>query len=146
MFCRRRTDGTVSLHWQGKLRGPDFPPVLFRFAPTESSDVVDVKGRQVSIPVLRPTTEETVEQKQQASADIQRALLQAMIASPNGSQQEWAERIGGSKSTVNRNLGKLRDEKLVEEMLGRWTVTPKGRKAILAGENEVPGQGSGLEF
>ena len=60
-----------------------------------------------------------------------RALLQAMIAEPNASQRDWATATGRSKGRVNSHLQKLRGEKLVEVMLGKWTVTAKGRKAAL---------------
>ena len=46
------------LHWQTKLRGPNFAPVLFRFREHGCDAVVDAKGRRVIMPLLVPLTEE----------------------------------------------------------------------------------------
>ncbi len=123
--------GLVSLHWQGKIRGLDFEPLLFRFEINGSPDVLDVKGRQVQLPTLRPSSPEAAEQKQRSDEDLDRALLRAMIAEPNATQRDWASASGISTTRVNvRLIGRLQKEKLVEATLGRWSVTAKGRKAM----------------
>lgn len=127
----KRTEGTVSLHWQGKLRGLEFAPLPFRFEITGSPDILDAKGRQVQLPTLRPSTEQFAEEKQLSDAETNRALLMAIIADPAGTQQSWSTAIGRSKSSVNVRLQKLKGEKLVESTLGKWGVTQKGRKAGL---------------
>ncbi len=120
----------VSLHWQGKLRGLEFQPVPFRFEVTGSPDVLDAKGRQVQLPTLRPSSEEAAEDKQQSEADADRALLQAMIADPNGTQQAWANAIGRAKGRVNAKLQRLKKEALVAVTLGKWSVTQRaGRRS-----------------
>jgi hypothetical protein len=126
-----RNDAGVSLHWQGKLRGLEFEALQFRFELTGSPDILDIKDRQILLPTLRPSTAQAVEEKQRSDADVDRALLKAMIAEPNATQQAWADAIGRAKSRVNRRLQKLRVERLVEETLGKWVVTTKGRKAAL---------------
>lgn len=122
--------GLVSLHWQGKLRGLEFQPVPFRFEIMGSPDILDANGRQVELPTLRPSSEQAAEDRQESEVNTDRALLLAMIAEPNGTQQQWADAIGRAKSKVNSRLQRLKGEKLVDVMLGRWTVTPKGRKCV----------------
>jgi hypothetical protein len=124
----------VTLHWQGKLRGLEFKPRPFRFEIVGSPDIVDAKGRQVQLPVLRPTSEADVEARQSVEADLDIALLRTVKANPEGKQAEWAAAIGRDKSGVNRRLTKLKGEKLVDAVLGKWTVTPKGEKALSGGE------------
>lgn len=124
--------GLVSLHWQGKLRGLEFEPVPFRFEIMGCPDILDAKGREVHLPTLRPSSAEVAEDRQQAEVDTDRKLLFAMIAEPSATQQEWAAAIGRSKGLVNRKLQRLRGDKLVDETLGKWTVTPKGKKAVEA--------------
>ena len=53
-----------------------------------------------------------------------------MVDEPNATQEAWAIAIGRAKSSVNSRLYKLKSEKLVDVMLGKWTVTPKGRKGL----------------
>jgi hypothetical protein len=124
--------GLVSLHWQGKLRGLEFEPVPFRFEVMGCPDILDAKGREVQLPTLRPASEQAADDRQQAEVDTDRKLLLAMIAEPGATQQQWAQVIGRAKSLVNKKLQRLRGEKLVDETLGKWTVTPKGKKAVEA--------------
>lgn len=122
---------SVTLHWSGKLRGLEFEPRSFRFGFLSCPDVVDVKGRQVQLPLLDPVTAVDIEQRQKVEVDASVALLHAMIDIPNGSQQDWAKAIDRTKSNVNRKLQQLKKEKLVAgPLLGKWSVTDKGRTAI----------------
>jgi hypothetical protein len=127
---RKPETSSVHLHWQGKLRGLEFTPRPFRFEIVGSPDILDAKGRQVQLPVIRPTTEADVEERQAAQARADIALLNAMIINPLGPQSEWANAIGRSKSVVNRTLRELQKQKLCEEALGKWKVTGKAKKEL----------------
>jgi hypothetical protein len=120
--------GFVSLHWQGKLRGLDFEPVLFRFEETSSPGLLDAKGRQFMLPTMRPASAEAAAQRDKDETNTDLALLRAMIADPDGTQAEWGEAIGRAKGRVNAKLQNLKQLKLVEEGLGKWRITPKGMK------------------
>jgi hypothetical protein len=130
LTLNRGACGLTELHWQGKLRGVEFEPALFRFETADSPDILDVKGRRVQLPVLYPTTAEEGERREQAAGDRKAALLKAMAQQPNGSIRDWAAAAGISKSAIGRNLQALAKAKLAENTLGKWTVTDAGRKAI----------------
>jgi hypothetical protein len=49
-----RRGNACKLHWQTKLRGADFAPVLFRFREYGCNQVRDAKGRCVVMPLLVP--------------------------------------------------------------------------------------------
>jgi hypothetical protein len=122
--------GLVRLHWHGKLRGLEFAPLPFRIETACSPDVLDVKGREVALPVMLPSTEHSAEDREKAEHDVSRKLLRAMIERPDAGQRAWAAEIGAkSYPTVNRRLHALKREKLVKETLGRWALTPEGRRA-----------------
>jgi AAA domain-containing protein len=122
--------GLVRLHWHGKLRGLEFAPLPFRIETACSPDVLDVKGREVALPVMLPSTDQSAEDREKAEHDVSRKLLRVMIDRPDAGQRAWAAEIGAkSHSTVNRRLHALKREKLVKETLGRWAVTPEGRRA-----------------
>ena len=125
--------GLVSLHWQGKLRGLEFEPVPFRFEVMGCPDILDAKGREVQLPTLRPASEQSAEDRQQAEAKSDRALLLAMVATPGASQRDYAQTTGISKSAIGRKLRHLEKSGLVEQVLEQWTVTAKGRKAVVKG-------------
>ena len=52
-----RVGNTCTLHWQLKLRGPNFAPVRFQFRDYGCDAVRDAKGRRVIMPLLVPYTE-----------------------------------------------------------------------------------------
>jgi hypothetical protein len=123
--------GLVRLHWHGKLRGLEFAPLPFRIETACSPDVLDVKGREVALPVMLPSTDQSAEDREKAEHDVSRKLLRAMIERPDAGQRAWATAIGAkSHSTVNKRLHALKRGKLVKETLGNWSVTPEGRRAI----------------
>jgi hypothetical protein len=129
----KQAPGVTGLHWEGKLRGVEFPAHLFRFEPLSSPSVIDKQGRQVLIPLLKPTTAVDLEQRQEAQVNVRVALLKAMIAEPKGSILAWTTAVGlKSKSTTHGHLVRLAKENLVDKALDRYFVTPKGRKAIEA--------------
>lgn len=130
-LAKQPESGLVTLHWQGKLRGLEFKPAFFRFEITGSPDVLDAKGRQVQLPTMRPSAEEFAEERQAAEIDISIALLKAMLAEPAGTQAAWGAAIGRTKSIVNRKLQTLQRQKLVESTLGKWTITAKGKGALV---------------
>lgn len=122
--------GLVSLHWQGKLRGLEFEPAHFRFDISGCPDIRDAKGRDVQLPTLRPASEQSADDRQQAEADTDRTLLLAMIERPGLTIREYADATGVHRSSVSRKLLRLAKAKLAEQTLDKWHVTAKGRKAV----------------
>jgi hypothetical protein len=165
-----RVGNACKLHWQTKLRGPKFDPVLFRFRIFGCDEVLDAKGRRVIMPLLVPYAEgapkpralpapsrpqprlQPERQRPRAAAaplrlpdrsqDRRRSapsdgaspddtkLLRAMIANPNGTQQDWATATSVAKSNVNRRLMRLEGKGFVHGANGRWTVTATGRRTV----------------
>lgn len=124
--------GIVELHWQGKLRGLEFAPIPFRFEITSSPEVVDAKGREVSLPTMMPVTSNEADAEAQAQADTDASidLLKAMITAPRATQRAWGLTINRSAANVNNRLKRLKSEKLVDETMGRWSVTTKGEREV----------------
>ncbi len=124
--------GLVALHWGGKLRGREFEPLAFRFEEASSPDVIDAKGREMLLPVMRPCDAESVKRRGEASSAIGLALVQVMLADPAGTQEAWGQAIGKSKGRVHGRLAALEKRKLVKrrDLDGKWQVTPKGLKEV----------------
>lgn len=131
-----KAGGLTKLHWQGKLRGLEFTPALFDFDNLSCPDVLDAKGRQVELPVLRPASEEDAERREQAGINSDVELLRAMITEPHGTIRSWAAASKLSKSAVDRALPRLAKEKLTKNTLGKWEITKAGRDAI-EGRNDA---------
>jgi len=79
---------------------------------------------------MLPSTDQSAEDREKAEHDVSRKLLRVMIERPDAGQRAWAADIRAkSHSTVNRRLHLLKRDKLVKETLGKWAVTPEGRRA-----------------
>jgi hypothetical protein len=141
---RKAETGIATLH-HTKLRGPEFEPVPFRFELTGSPDVLDVKGRQVHVPTLRPVDKQSLAERENAEQNLDLALLRAMLDNPTGTQEQWGEAIGRAKSNVSGRLKRLCRDKAVESLAGKWSVTPKGKKAAEMELSRAHGQPNPLK-
>lgn len=125
-----RPDGKlVSLHWQGKLRGLEFTPKVFRFELVSSPDLLDAKGRSVQLPVLRPLTAQDAEAARKEDVALVIGLLRVVSSKPAGTQRQWADILETSPSTINRAFKKLVSDKLIEGDITGWRLTAKGERA-----------------
>jgi AAA domain len=75
--------GTIEMSWN-KIRGPEFDPRYFRIEKLGSPEILDNKGRQPQLPILRPVSEQTVEERVNADNDIGRALLSQLFINQPG--------------------------------------------------------------
>jgi hypothetical protein len=114
-----------------RVRGPEFEPQYFRIEKFSCPDIVDIKGRQILLPAMRPCSQQDADQRDKQDADLDLALLQAMTAEPEGTQEEWGKAIGRTKGPVSRKLVKLEKQKFIEKGLGsKWKLTAKGRREV----------------
>lgn len=130
LWKANETAETTKLHWQGKLRGLDFQPVIFRFDVIACPTLVDAKGCDVKMAVMSPTTTDSGEEREKAEHANEKALLLEIMRNPTGTFDEWARAVGKGKSSVARYVRKLEREKLVEQVLGKWMITKKGVEAL----------------
>jgi hypothetical protein len=119
----------VKLHHTDKLRGPTFEPKYFRIEKLSCPEIVDKRGRQILLPVMRPCTEMDVEERSTQEGNTELALLRAIIENEKGTQREWAFRIGKSQSSLQYLLKKLAKAKHISENFGKWKPTKKGLEA-----------------
>jgi AAA domain len=130
-------DGNLTL-WKGetirlsqnRVRGPEFEPRFYRIEKLSSPEIVDDKGRQILLPVMRPTTEQDVEERKTVTKNTKLNLLRAILAEPKGNQRDWAFKIGVSVSTVNGHLQALDKAGLVVKILDDYSITIKGKKHV----------------
>jgi DNA-binding transcriptional ArsR family regulator len=119
--------------YHNRQRGPEFEPRFFRIEKLSCPNIADKQGRQILLPVMRPTTAADVEDRKTQEGNIELAMLRAMIENEKGSQRDWATVIGKPQSSVERLLARLEKRKLVEQPFkGKWRITAKGTKAVEA--------------
>ncbi len=136
LTCRNE-DAAVELHWQGKFRGPDFPPISFLVHSVTHERLKDTKGRPVPTVVAKHLPESA----QQAMAATVRSneddLLAVLASNGKASNPELAKLLGwhmkdGSpyKTLVRRTLKGLEDDKLITKTRDGWQLTPAGKNAL----------------
>jgi hypothetical protein len=126
----------TTLHWQGKIRGPDFDPFTYRLKPAETG-LRDRKGRDVLTVIADPLDDfEAANQTAQKIAN-EDAALKILHDHPRWSQSEVATALGWfdknnkpEKYKVGRCFRALHKLGLADTPRGRWEVTDKGKKAL----------------
>jgi len=117
--------------YHNKLRGPEFDPKYFAIELKRCPHIADQKAQLIQLPVCAPLTEREMEDRKEASAETDMMLLKAVFYNPNGSIREWMDATGiRSISSASRALARLAKEKLLEHSIGKWTITPKGKRYL----------------
>src|SRR5271165_6655865 len=124
--------GLIELGWQGKFRGLNFEPQLYRIERFSSPDIVDIAGRQIASPLMLPVSSEEADARESAIANKDTGLLRAIAESPAGSLSTWAADADISRSRADRTIHRLAKTKpaLVQQTLGKWTLTKHGKEAL----------------
>lgn len=127
-----QASGMIELGWQGKFRGLGFEPPLYRIDTLHSPDIVDVKGKQIGLPVMLPTTQADAEAREAAVANRDTRVLRALAENPQGALAALARAAETPETTTNRALYKMLKAKptLVRKTLGKWTLTKAGKEAL----------------
>src|SRR5262249_29758168 len=80
-----RTDMSIEMPWQGKFRGPDFPPIGFMLRSVTHQDLKDSRGNLIPTVVASHLSETAQEDLDRLSRAEENQLLQAIETNPNAS-------------------------------------------------------------
>jgi hypothetical protein len=127
---------TTELHWAGKLRGPNFDPLVFALEKGTCPGLADAKGRPVPSVWASLADQRRAERAASRQRDDEDAVLIVMANAPDHALSTWAEHLGWISPTtgeplkprVHRALERLKQEKLATQQRGRWVLTPRGKK------------------
>lgn len=95
--------------------------------------MLDVRGRQVQLPILRPSTEADAEGREKAGVAQNFTLLKAMRDNPGAAISKLATETGLHRSSVARklkDLARATEGKLVKNIAGKWAITAAGLQAL----------------
>ncbi len=127
----------VELHWQGKIRGPDFAALYYRLRRVPTG-LIDERGRPEVTVVAEPLSEEAAANQAKQALANEDAVLIMVRDHPDWSQADMARHAGWvddagrpEKWLVARALEKLRSGKLVRQLRnGRHRITDTGESAL----------------
>lgn len=132
-----KTENLVTLHWQGKFRGPDFAPLTFQLETVTSAKLKDSKGRQIPSVVAKALSETEKRRAEVSSRDDEDALLLAIAEHPRASYAGlavalgWVSDKGENKAKVKRCADRLKADKLAKpDRQGTLCLTEKGETEV----------------
>ena len=127
----------MTLHWQGKFRGPEFEPMTFELEVAESARVIDAAGRLMPSVVAKPVSELKLQMEESKQESEENMLMRAIAETRNISIASLAIKCGfvsstgqPQKSSVFKICNRLVEEKLLERRGNKYRITPKGKREI----------------
>lgn len=123
-----------------KVRGPEFEPLHFRIEKLGSPEILDNKGRQPQLPILRRMTERAHEERvdgiEAADGAKDVRIVTALRDNPGATRDVLTKETGLSRSSITRALERLAKSdagKLVKNLGGKWSVTATGLEFLKIG-------------
>jgi len=136
LTCQKTEAGTVKLHWQGKIRGPDFRPIHFDLETVTASTLVDSKGREIPTVMASLVSDGETRQRRETARRDEDMVLIALQNLNKPSVRDIAEHCGwtDAKGEVHKRraqtaANKLRRDKLAELERDGWALTTRGLEA-----------------
>jgi len=133
-------DGSVTtIHWQIKIRGPDFAPLSFLLRTVTHERLVSKTGKLMPTVIAEPLSEAREEEMRNIARNEEDRVLEEIGSHPHSSQADIARQLGWlnakggiQKAKVHRIVKELKKQKLIEETRAGLMLTEKGNKAIKA--------------
>jgi hypothetical protein len=133
-------DGAVTtIHWQIKIRGPDFAPLSFLLRTVTHERLISKTGKLMPTVIAEPLSEAREEEMRKIARNEEDLVLEEIGNHPHSSQADIARHLGWlnqkgeiQKAKVHRIVKELKKQKLIEETRAGLSLTEKGNKAIKA--------------
>src|SRR5258706_11414842 len=94
----------VTLHWQGKFRGPDFPPMNFELQTKTYDRLKDARGRLIPTVIAKQLTDTAQEEMIAVARSDEDMVLQALKDGRSGSSlADLAKVLGSLNAKVEAN-------------------------------------------
>lgn len=143
LICTK-SDAVVTLHWQGKFRGPDFAPLPFHLSSATAPALKDSKGRAIPTVIAKAMSDRERSDAEANSRSDEDRLLIAINDNERASMSGLADVLGWinskgkpDKSHIQRCAKRLKAGKYVkDERGGSLVLTEKGQtEAIRVKQN-----------
>jgi hypothetical protein len=133
-------DGSVTtIHWQIKIRGPDFAPLSFLLRTVTHERLVSKTGKLMPTVIAELLSEAREEEMRKIARNEEDLVLEEIGNHPHSSQADIARHLGWlnqkgeiQKAKIHRIVKELKKQKLIEENRAGLALTEKGNKAVKA--------------
>jgi len=130
-----RNDSVVTLHWQGKFRGPDFAPVTFALASGTTDALKDSKGKSIPTVYAKPMSDKERSEAEAKTRSDEDALLIAISENDRASMAQLATALRWLtkdhkpyKARVQRAADRLKKGGFVKVERSGLVLTDNGKK------------------
>jgi hypothetical protein len=127
--------GIISMHWQGKFRGPEFEALSMELQRFESETIRDNQGRIIPTVLAKPILMTRAMQIARDNLKLEDKLLFSIRDFPSISLEQRGTDAGANKQKVARTLQKMAEQKLVRKFRTNWELTKEGERALEIIEN-----------
>jgi hypothetical protein len=129
-------DGSVTtIHWQIKIRGPDFAPLSFLLRTVTHERLVSKTGKLMPTVVAEPLSQAREEEMHKQARNEEDLVLKCLSNHPHSAQVDIGRHLGWlshkgeiQKAKVHRIVKELKKQKLVQETRAGLSLTEKGKK------------------
>lgn len=121
-------DGTQTFHHTEKFRGAPFEPMTFVMEAREFDHLKDHKGRALRLKISRQQMMTEAMSAAQKSERREHDAIAAIEGNPRITQRALADSLMVSKSTADRIMQNLKDEKLIRRHAKKWVLTDGGKE------------------
>jgi hypothetical protein len=137
-----KEDDAVTLHWQGKHRGPDFDPLTLELERWESPALHDRHGRLMPTVIAKPVLSVRAMDLAKRALTIETRILQSINDAPGLADLERAVRLGVPKATMQRRMSEMTRRKWLRPNGRKRALTEQGAEALKDGLGGVMGAGN----
>lgn len=137
--------GMLSMHWQGKFRGPEFEPLRFEMERYETAKLADSNGRIMPTILAKPLLETRALQIATEALTLEDRLLLSVDDQPALSARDRCVTVGlvskagkASTGTFSRVMKRMAEQKLIRRFRTNWELTKDGEKAVEMIRNGTP--------
>jgi hypothetical protein len=131
-----KNESIVTMHHQGKFRGPDFAPIPFGLSTATTESLKDSKGRNIPTVIAKAMSERESSEAEVAGRRDEDDLLIAIADNDRASQATLARVLGWvskdgkpNKAKVNRSVKQLKKWKYLKDERD-LTLTDKGKEEV----------------
>jgi hypothetical protein len=130
------SESVVTVHWQGKFRGPSFEPIEFETRSVTAARLKDARRRSIHTVIAAELSAEQIDAKTGQRRKDQDKVLTFMLEAGDGSPSiaSIAERCGflgatrqPQKSKVHGILKALKKDRLIETERDQYRLTERGK-------------------
>jgi hypothetical protein len=133
----KKDDSAVTVHWQGKFRGPDFAPLPFLLRTVTHEKLKDTKGRPIPTVIAEALSEEGLKDITAVIRDDENRVLASIKDYPALTQRDRAVQLGWLMGNgdpyqmrVRRAETGLLKAKLIAKTRTGWEITDRGKKEL----------------